>query len=135
MYLQSRNRDTDVENKTMLIKEGNTKVKWQVGTDIYTLLCRRQWHPAPVLLPRKSHGQRSLVGCDPWGLEESDTTERLYCRFSLSCIGEGNGNPLQCSCLDNSREEGVSWSAIYEFTRSQTQLKWFSSSRSGHHWQ
>ena len=60
---------------------------------------RRQWHPTPVLLPRKSHGRRSLVGCSPWGREESDTTERLHFPFSLSCIGEGNGNPLQCSCL------------------------------------
>ena len=41
---------------------------------------------------------RSLVGCSPWGREESDTSERLHFRFSLSCIGEGNGNPLQCSC-------------------------------------
>ena len=54
----------------------------------------RQWHPTPVLLPGKSHGWRSLVGCNPWGLEESDTTERLHFHFSLSCIGEGNGNPL-----------------------------------------
>ena len=57
---------------------------------------RRQWHPTPVLLPGKSHGWRSLVGCSPWGHEESDTTERLHFHFSLSCIGEGNGNPLQC---------------------------------------
>ena len=54
---------------------------------------RRQWHPTPVLLPGKSHGQRSLVGCSPWGRQESDTTERLHFDFSLSCIGEGNGNP------------------------------------------
>ena len=54
---------------------------------------RRQWHPTPVLLPGKSHGRRNLVGCSPWGLEESDMTERLYFHFSLSCIGEGNGNP------------------------------------------
>jgi len=60
---------------------------------------RRQWHPTPVLLPGKSHGRRSLVGCSPWGRKESDTTEQLHFHFSLSCIGEGNGNPLQCSCL------------------------------------
>ena len=53
---------------------------------------RRQWHPTPVLLPGKSHGRRSLVGCSPWGCEESDTTERLPFHFSLSCIGEGNSN-------------------------------------------
>src|SRR5574340_952756 len=67
---------------------------------------RRQWHPTPVLLPGKSHGWRSLVGCNPWGCEESDTTEQLHFHFSLSCIGEGNGNPLQCSCLENSRDGG-----------------------------
>ena len=55
---------------------------------------RRQWHPTPVLLPGKSHGRRSLVGCSPWGREESDMTERLDFHFSLSCIGKGNGNPL-----------------------------------------
>ena len=65
---------------------------------------RRKWHPTPVLVPRKSHGWRSLVGCSPWGHEESDTTERLPFHFSLSCIGEGNGNPLQCSCLENPRK-------------------------------
>ena len=70
---------------------------------------RRQWHPTPVLLPGKSHGWRSLVGCSPWGLEESDTTEQLHFHFSLSCIGEGNGNPLQCSCLESPRDGGAWW--------------------------
>ena len=68
---------------------------------------RRQWHPTPVLLPGKFHGRRSLVGCSPWGREELDTTERLHFHFSLSCIGEGNGNPLQCSCLENPRDGGA----------------------------
>ena len=72
---------------------------------------RRQWHPTPVLLPRKSHGLRSLVGCSPWGCEESDTTEQLH--FSLSCFGEGNGIPLQCSCLENPRDGGAWWAAVY----------------------
>ena len=65
---------------------------------------RRQWHPTPVLLPRKSHGRRSLVGSSPWGRTESDTTKRLHFHFWLSGIGEGNGNPLQCSCLENPRD-------------------------------
>ena len=65
---------------------------------------RRQWHPTPVLLPGKFHGRRSLVGSSPWDHEESDTTERLHVHFSLSCIGEGNGNPLQCSCLESARD-------------------------------
>ena len=63
----------------------------------------------PVLLPGKSHGQRSLVGWSPWHPEESDTTERLHFHFSLSCTGEGNGNPLQCSCLENPRDSGAWW--------------------------
>ena len=66
---------------------------------LYIKYRRRQWQPTPVLLPGKSHGWRSLVGCSPWGHEESDTTEQLHSHFSLSCIGEGHGNPLQCSCL------------------------------------
>ena len=56
---------------------------------------RRQWQATPVLLPRKSHGWRSLVGYSPWGRHESAVTERLHFHFSLSCNGEGNGNPLQ----------------------------------------
>ena len=90
---------------------------------------RRQWHPTPVLLPGKSHGRRSLVGCSPWGRWESDTTERLHFRFSLSYIGEGNGNPLQRSCLENPRDGGAWWAAIYGVTQSRTRLKWLSSSR------
>ena len=91
---------------------------------------RRQWHPTPVLLPGKSRGRRSLVGCSPWGREESDTTEWLPFHFSLSCIGEGDGNPLQCSCLENPRDGGAWWAAIYGVTQSQTWLKQLSSSSS-----
>ena len=93
-------------------------------------LWRRQWHPTPVLLPGKSHGQRSLVGYSPWGREESDTTERLHFPFSFSCIGEGNGDPLQCSCLENPRDGGAWWAAIYGVPQSWTRLKWLSSSSS-----
>ena len=92
---------------------------------------RRQWHPTPVLLPGKSHGWRSLVGCSPWGCQESDTTERLHFDFSLSCIGERNGNPLQCSCLENSRDGGVWWAAVSGVTQSRTRLKWLSSIHMG----
>ena len=91
---------------------------------------RRQWHSTPVLLPGKAHGWRSLVGCSPWGREESDTTERLHFHFSLSCIGEGNGSPLQCSCLENPRDGGVWWAAVYGVAQSQTRLKRLSSSSS-----
>ena len=82
-------------------------------------LWRRQWQPTPVLLAGKSHGRRSLVGCSPWGREESDATERLDFHFSLSCIGEGNGNPLQCSCLENPRDGGAWWAAVYGVAQSQ----------------
>ena len=90
---------------------------------------RRRWHPTLVLLPGKSHGWSSLVGCSPWGLKESGTTERLHFHFSLSCIGEGNGNPLQCSCLENPRDGGACWAAIYGVAQSQTRLKQLSSKR------
>ena len=102
--------------------------KWISHT--YTYIWRRQWHPALVLSPEESHGRRGLVGCSPWGLEESDTTERLHFDFSLSCTGEGNGNPLQCSCLENPRDGGAWWAAIYGVAQSRTRLRWLSSSRS-----
>ena len=89
---------------------------------------RRRWHLTPVLLPGKAHGQRSLVGCSPWGRKQSDTTERLHFHFSLLCTGEGNGNPLQCSRLENPRDGGAWWAAVYGVAQSQTQLKQLSSS-------
>ena len=88
----------------------------------------RQWHPTPVLLPGKSHGRRRLVGCSPWGCKELDKTEQFHFHFSLSCIGEGNGNPLQCSCLENPRDGGTWWAAVNGVAQSWTRLKWLSSS-------
>ena len=93
---------------------------------------RRWWHTTPVLLPGKSHGRRSLVGCSSWGHKESDTTERLYFHFSLSCIGEGNGNPLQCSSLENPRDGGDFWAAVYGVAQSRTRLRRLSSSSTVH---
>ena len=100
-----------------------------------TLNWKRQWHLTPILLEilqysGKSHGWRSLVGCSPWGRWGSDTTEWLHFHFSLSCIGEGNGNPLQCSCLENPRDGGVWWAAVYGIAQSRTRLKQLSSSSS-----
>ena len=63
------------------------------------------------------------MGCNPWGCKESDTTERLHFHFSLSCIGEGNGNPLQCSCLENPRDGGAWWAAVYRVAQRRTRLK------------
>ena len=109
---------------------------------------RRQWHPTPVLLPGKSHGWRVLqpsrtlhpwdfpvllpgkshgwrvlLGCSPWGCSELDRTERLHFHFSPSCIGEGNGNPLRYSCLENPRDRGAWWAAVYGVAQSRTWLK------------
>ena len=89
-----------------------------------------RWHPTPVLLPGKSHGWRSLVGCSPWSREESDTTEQLHFHFSLSCVGEGNGTPFHCSCLENPRDGGTWWAALHGVAQSRTRLKRLSSSSS-----
>ena len=82
---------------------------------------RRKWQPTPVFLPGESHGQRSLVGCCPWGCTESNTIEAT----SVHGIGGGNGNPLKYSCLENPRDRGAWWVAIYgdatEVTQQQQQ--------------
>ena len=88
-------------------------LEWNV--EILTILCNTP-HDLPA-----SH-RRSLVGCGPWGCYESDTTELLHFHFSLSHIGEGNGNPLQCSCLENPRDGGA-WAAVCGVTQSRTRLK------------
>ena len=88
---------------------GHLANAWQRIIIQYILVRRRHWQPTPVLLPGESHGRRSLVGCSPWGHWGLHTTERLHFHFSLSCIGEGNGNPLQCSCLENPRDGGAWW--------------------------
>ena len=74
---------------------------------------RQAMAPHSSTLAGKIPWTRSLVGCSACGFEESDMTERLHFHFSLSCIGEGNGNPLQCSCLENPRDGGAWWAAIY----------------------
>ena len=84
--------------------QGNSK-----GTQSYIYmypfsLLEKAMAPHSSTFAWKIHGRRSLVGCSPWGREESDTTERLPFPFSLSCIGDGNGNPLQCSCLETPRD-------------------------------
>ena len=88
------------------------------------------------LLPEKAMATHSgtLAWKIPWTGElvhkESDTTEQLHFHFSLSCIGEGNGNPLQCSCLKNPRDGGAWWAGVYGVAQSQTRLTWLSSSSS-----
>ena len=105
-------------------------VEYSFFASFQDILRRRQWQATPVLLPRKSHGWRSPVGCIPWGRYESVTTERLHFHFSLSRNGEGNGNPLQCSCLENPRDGRAWWAALYGVAHSRTRLKQLSSSSS-----
>ena len=110
---------------------------WVMPTNIYcwemlTVLLIHLKTVDLVLLPGKSHGWRSLVGCSPWGCWELDVTQWLCFHFSLSCIGEGNGNPLQCSCLENPRDGGAWWAAACGVAQSQTRLKRLSSSSSPH---
>ena len=111
-----------------------TRVPAERGPDHYSFIHSvfqiRHWHPTLVLSPGKSHGQRSPVGCCPWGRTESDTTEQLDFHLSFSFIGEGNGNPLQCSCLENPRDRGAWWAAVYGVAQSRTRLKRLSSSSS-----
>ena len=106
--------------------------------DNYVLiLSKARWHPTPVLLPGKPldggarkaavHGVAEGWTWLSWG---SDTTERLHFHFSLSCIGEGNGNPLQYSCLENPRDRGAWWAVVYGVAQSRTRLKWLSKARS-----
>ena len=82
--------------------------------------------PHSSALAWKIPGRRSLEGCRPWGRWGSDTTERLHFHFSLSCIREGKGTPLQCSCLENPRDRGAWWAAVYGVAQSRTRLKWLS---------
>ena len=112
---------------------GSCRVRhdWATSLSLFTFLhWRRKWQPTPVFLPRESQGWRSLVGYSPWSRVESDMTERLHIHFSLSCTGEGNGNPLQCSCLENPRDGGAWWAAVYGVAQSRTQLKQLSSNSS-----
>ena len=96
----------------------------------YLTVCiqRRQWKPTPVFLPRESRGQRSLVGFH--GVAQNQT--RLKRLSMHACIGEGNGNPLQYSCLENPRDTGARWAAVYGVAQSWTRLKWLRSSSSMH---
>ena len=86
---------------------------------------RRKCQPTPVFLPRESCGQRKLVGCCLWVTQSQTRLKQLSMHV---CVGEGNGNPLQYSCLENPRDRGAWWTAVYGVAQSQTQLKRLSSS-------
>ena len=118
----------------MTIGKTTALTRWTFVGKVMSLLFnmvsrRRKWQSTPALLPGKAHGQRSLIDYSPWGRKQSDTTERLHFHFLLSCIEEGNGNPLQCSCLENPRDGGASWAAVSGVSQSRTRLKQLSSSR------
>ena len=122
------NRRMDKSSAKVLIQQNVTAVKrHETGLPVW-IIQTQAWNqkamvPHPVLSPGKSHGWRNLVGCSPWRREESDTTEWLPFHFSLSCIEEGNGNPLQHSCLENPRDGGAWRAAVYGVTQSRTRLK------------
>ena len=99
----------NVNNLAQTVKRLSTMRETWVNPWVGKIRWGRKWQPTPVLLPGKSHGQRSLIGYSPWGRKESDMTEQLHFHFSLSCIGEQNGNPFQCSCLENPRDGGAWW--------------------------
>ena len=129
-----------VKQKCFILKDSQINLGFLVASSICIKRSVEIWLPGylnlarrstPVLLPGKSHGRRSLVGRSPWGREELDTTERLHSHFSLSCIGEGNGNPLQCSCLENPRGGGAWWAAVYGVARSRTRLSDLAASAAG----
>ena len=105
--------------------------KIQQSMNMKVLVVQSREGNGTPLLPGKSHGWRSLEGCSPRGHCGSNTTEQLHFHLSLSCIGEGNGNPLQCSCLENPRDRRAWWAAIYGVAQSRTWLKWLSSSSRG----
>ena len=109
-------------------KNSPAKQETQFWSLVRKIPWRREWQPTPVFLPAKSHGWRNLEGCSPWCRWGLERTERLHFHFSLSCIGEGNGNTLQCSCLENLRDRGAWWAAVYGIAQSRTWLKQLSSS-------
>ena len=88
---------------------------WATSLSLFTFMhWRRKWQPTPVFLPGESCGQRSLVGCCLWGRTESD---RLKWFGMHACVGEGNGNPLQCSCLENPVDRGAWWAIVHNVTK------------------
>ena len=95
-----------------------------------TVHWRRRWHPTPVLL-LENPMDREPGGLQPMGSRSVGHNRATSLSFSLSCIGEGNGNPLQCSCLENPRDGGPWWAAVYGVAQRWTQLKRLSSSSSG----
>ena len=101
-------------------------------TAVFTfMLWRRKWQPTPVFLPGESQG-RGAWWAAVYGVAQSRT--RLKGLSMHACIGEGNGNPFQCSCLENPRDGGAWWAAVYGVAQSRTRLKRLSSSNCYLNW-
>ena len=127
-----------MEKSSGLQSMGSLRVRhdWATSLSLFTFMhWRRKWQPTPVFLPGESQGWRSLVGCCRlWGRTESDTTERLSSSSSRDTIGEGNGTPLQYSCLENPMDGGAWWAAVHGVTKSRTGLNDFSFTFTFMHW-
>ena len=123
-------KSTGVGCHCLLRKKFYIKIKRNIFFNILVFNVEKAMAPYSSTLSWKIHGRRSLVGCSPWRCKESDMTELLHFHFSLSCLGEGNGNPLQYSCLENPRDRGAWWAAVYGVAQSWTRLKQLSSSSS-----
>ena len=117
-----------MEEPGRLQSMGSLRVRhnWATSLSLSTFMhWRRKWQPTPVFLPGEFQGQGSLKAAVHGVTEGPHNWITL-----LSCIGEGNGNPLQCSCLENSRDRGAWWAAVYGVAQSRTWLKRLSSSSS-----
>ena len=109
--------------------------KWHQNNGIclssnWNIYRRTQWHPHSSTLAWEIPWMEEAGRLQFMGSLESDTTQQLHFHFSLSCIGEGNGNPVQCSCLENPRDRGARWAAVCGVAQSRTRLKRLSSSSS-----
>ena len=109
-----------------------SRCDWESSFELINhIFRRRQWHSTPSCLENPMDGGAWWAAVH--GVTEGRTRLSDFTfHFSLSCIGEGNGNPLQCSCLENPRDRGAWWAAVYGVTQSWTRLKWRSSSSSNH---
>ena len=108
-----------------------SRTRWAtdlIWSDLSVVFLERAMAPHSTTVAWKIPWKEQPGRLHPRGRWGSDTSEWLHFHFSPSCIGEGNGNPLQCSCLENSRDGGAWWAAVYGVTQSWTRLKQLSSS-------
>ena len=130
----TRGRSTEQLARTLQKRQGHER-QGKTKETVHLKGTKNTWPekataPHSSTLAWKIPWTEELIGCSPWGRWESDTTERLHFPFSLSCFGEGNGNPLQCSCLENPRDGRAWWAAVYGVTQSRIWLQRLSSSSS-----